>query len=147
MKTLKLKKKNIITNKTTVYDIEVNNAHHYILKNGIISHNCVGAYVPTNIQSGGCLVPTEEIITTNGEKQIKDVNIGDFVLSHDGKFHEVKQTWQFKKPTYIFEYENGETLECSNTHRFLINLERPELETSWKTADELNDGDEIYTLV
>ena len=56
MKTLKLKQKNIITlkpeNKKFVYDIEVNNAHHYILKNGIISHNSI-SFIPQTIQSSG----------------------------------------------------------------------------------------------
>lgn len=53
MKTLKLKKKSIVMNINKVYDIEVEKEHHYILKNGIVAHNCVGAYVPTNIGAGG----------------------------------------------------------------------------------------------
>lgn len=106
----------------------------------------IGSYVPTSIGAGGCLVPTEKIITSNGIKNIKDIQINDKVLSHDGKYHNVSKTWKFKKPTFIFEYENGEKIECSNTHKFLIDFNHPELENSWKTADKLVEGDEIYIL-
>ena len=114
----------------------------------VINHvySAVGSYVPTNVQAGGCLVPDTKVITTEGAKAIKDIVIGDKVLSHDGEYHEVEKTWNFKKPTYTFKYENGETLTCSNTHRFLVDIEHPEKDTSWKTADELTVGDEIYML-
>lgn len=106
----------------------------------------VGAYVPTSVLSGGCLTPNTEIFTLGSTKAIKDIVVGDKVLSHDGQYYEVEKVWNFQKPTYTFEYENGENIICSNTHRFLINAEHPELETSWKTADELKEGDEIYIL-
>ena len=106
----------------------------------------VGSYVPTNVLAGGCLIPTEEVITKDGYKQIKDIVEGDLVLSHDGKYHKVLSTWNFEKPTYSFEFENSEVIECSNTHRFLVDINHPELETSWKTADELSENDNIYIL-
>ncbi len=53
MKRLKLISKKIIKDKIKVYDIEVKDEHNYILENGIISHNSIGAYVPTNVVSGG----------------------------------------------------------------------------------------------
>ena len=28
-------------------------AHHYILKNGVVSHNCIGSYIPQKAVSGG----------------------------------------------------------------------------------------------
>ena len=36
--------------KLTVYDVTVDQAHHYILENGVVSHN---SYVPTKSMSGG----------------------------------------------------------------------------------------------
>lgn len=53
MKKLKLISKNEITNKEKVYDIEVKDSHHYILENGILSHNSIGSYFPSNVVSGG----------------------------------------------------------------------------------------------
>lgn len=106
----------------------------------------VGAYVPTNVQSGGCLIPEERIITESGVKAMKDIVVGDKVLSHDGNYHEVEKVWNFEKPTYTFSFEGDKTITCSNTHRFLIDPSHPDSDASWKTADELMEGDEIYML-
>jgi hypothetical protein len=53
MKKLKLISKKEITSNLKVYDIEVADVHHYVLENGAVSHNSVGAYIPMNAISGG----------------------------------------------------------------------------------------------
>jgi len=106
----------------------------------------VGTYVPTNVQSGGCLVPGSEIITDKGIKVIEDIVEGDMVLSHDGMYHEVEKTWRFNKPTIEFEFDNGETITCSDRHRFLVDIDNPSDDKSWKTANELNEDDEIFAM-
>lgn len=53
METIKIKRKTYIIKPTKVYDIEVNNEHHYFLKNGILSHNSVGSFIPMDVMSGG----------------------------------------------------------------------------------------------
>jgi hypothetical protein len=55
MKTLKITKKNYKTveNPIEVHDIEVKDEHHYFLKNGILSHNSVGSFIPQDVMSGG----------------------------------------------------------------------------------------------
>ena len=104
------------------------------------------SFIPQNIQAMGCLRPDEKIITNNGIKQMKDIVVGDKVLSHDNEYHDVEKVWHFKKPTYTFTFDNGETITCSNTHRFLINPDKPELDSSWKVVSELNENDEIYAI-
>ena len=51
MKKIKIKKISKVDNETT-YDIQVKDSHHYILKNGIVSHNSQDLF-PKAIQSGG----------------------------------------------------------------------------------------------
>lgn len=107
----------------------------------------VGSYVPTNILSGGCILPDEEVYTLeHGLIPIKDIVEGDHVFSHDMEFHEVLKTYEYKKSTYTIELSNGELFTCSDTHRFLINLDDPDNEDSWKTITELNENDEIYMI-
>lgn len=53
LKKLKLISKQEIEGDISVYDIEVQDEHHYILKNWMLSHNSIGAYFPTNEVSGG----------------------------------------------------------------------------------------------
>lgn len=110
------------------------------------------SFIPQSIQAQGCLVPDEEIIVNKKYssvievKKIKDVVPGDYVLGYDGLSHEVLQVHNLKKPTYTFKFDNGNEIECSDTHRFLIDKDHPELDSSWKTANELNENDEIYIL-
>ena len=104
------------------------------------------SFIPQNIQSSGCLIPEEYIITKDGIKQMKDIKDTDYVLSHDNEYHKVEKVWNLKKQTYTFTFENNEEITCSNTHKFLINIKNPELESSWKTAEELTENDEIYIL-
>lgn len=50
MQEVKIKSIKKIKKQISVYDIEVEDAHHYILDNGVISHN---SYVPTKVMGGG----------------------------------------------------------------------------------------------
>lgn len=104
------------------------------------------SFIPQSIQAQGCLVPTERIITETGIKEIKDIVPGDKVLSYDNEYHLVEEVHNLVKPTYKLEFSENKNIECSNIHKFLINIEHPELDSSWKTADELEEGDEIYIL-
>lgn len=99
-----------------------------------------------NKQKFGCLLPYEEVIIEDGLKQIAFVKPGDKILGHDGLYHEVDQQWNFEKPVYYVSLSNGEHIECSNTHRFLINKSKLDKESSWKTIEELHDGDEIIVM-
>lgn len=94
------------------------------------------------IVSGGCLVENEQIITSEGYKNIQDVNVHDYVLTADGSYQEVLETFQFEKKTITFTFDDGRTITCSEDHRFLINDDITK-ETSWKKAKDLNSGDTI----
>jgi hypothetical protein len=51
-KRLKVSKVKMLDNKETTYDIQVDGTHHYILKNGLISHNSMDLF-PQAIMGGG----------------------------------------------------------------------------------------------
>lgn len=53
MNKLKITKVELIEDTVDVYDVQVKDEHNYVLQNGVISHNCVGAYIPTQTMSGG----------------------------------------------------------------------------------------------
>ena len=110
------------------------------------SYAAIGSYVPAQVMAGGCLTPDEKVITLeHGNIPIKDIKEGEHVLSHDNGWHVVEKTWNYQKPTFTIEFD-GATMTCSDTHRFLINIDEPENEASWKTAEELQEGDEIYIM-
>lgn len=71
MKTYKIKK--IEKSKNDVFDFSVEDSRHYILSNGVISHNSVGSYFPTNIQSGGSgAIYNASIILEFGKANLKE---------------------------------------------------------------------------
>ena len=105
------------------------------------------SFIPQNVQSNGCILPEEHIITLeNGNIAIQNVKEGMHVLSHDNEWHKIEKIWEHNKPSYTLEFEDGTIFECSDTHRFLININNPELDSSWKTAEDLSEDDEIYAI-
>jgi len=115
----------------------------------ICTNHCIssiGSFISTTAMVGGCLHRDEMVQTKDGNKKIENIKVGDLVLSCDGDFHKVLKTWEFEKETYEFEFEDGRTIKCSENHRFLIDKNHPELETSWKMAKDLNENDEIFII-
>lgn len=97
------------------------------------------------VVSGGCLISEEEIITKTGNKPIKDIQIGEYVLSADGTFQEVLKTFNYKKDTITFTFDNGEMIECSKDHKFLVGKD-PNDEHNWKRAEDINIDENILIL-
>lgn len=73
MKKLKLVSKKEIVDNIDLYDIEVADQHHYILDNGIISHNSIGSFMGgSTISGGGGGKYSPSIIFTLTKSQLTD---------------------------------------------------------------------------
>lgn len=59
------------TKSEKVYDVTVEGAHHYILENGVVSHN---SYMPTKVMGGGSGLPyaASQIVTLTKSKERDD---------------------------------------------------------------------------
>jgi len=98
---------------------------------------------PDDKISGGCLIAGTKIITSDGVKSIEEMEIGDYVLSNDNNYHEVIQTWQYDKPTFTVELEDGQLFECSPEHKFAV-VSGDSWE--WREAQYLTDDDAILSF-
>lgn len=101
-----------------------------------------------NIYTGsgrGCFTPNNKVMTKDGNKEICEIQIGDFVLSHDRKYHEVinKFVYDIKEEIIEIELEDGRTIECTLDHEILINRNGKEM---WVQAQNLTDEDDIIDL-
>lgn len=113
------------------------------------------SFIPGQEMSGGCLLPEEKVRIKDDAEEIgvpiKNVLIGDYVLSHDGDYHRVVNVWEYDKECYRFRFEDGSEIGCSENHRFLVEIDNPLDEkipkTAWKTATDLQEGDEVYSLL
>jgi len=89
----------------------------------------------------GCLIAGQEIITENGISEIQNINVGDKVLTHTGKFQRVLSVMKKKVDTRLYYIElsgrYGRTLRLTEEHPILIfDGEK----TQWKKPNEIEVG-------
>lgn len=100
-------------------------------------YESVGAYVPTKVMGGGCVVAGTEIKTQKGLVKIENLNKGDVVETLFG-FRKILETFKFtNKDVYEIEFEDGSKLKCSGDHKFLIETENG---FDWKEVKNIIPG-------
>jgi hypothetical protein len=76
---------------------------------------------------GGCWDENTLVLTNNGHKKIKDILIGDLVLTHNGTFESVVNVISYEEDKNLLEI-NGEV--CTDNHElYVINKKDVELVT------------------
>ena len=124
------------------------------IEDGIIDSVSMGA----NVKEAECLPPQTKIFTQDGLVQIKDVEVGDYVLTHKGRFRKVTRTFKNKRPDKLVKvvYSDGsdeKTMHCSRDrqygNRVTMTLNHPVLLESgeWIPAEYLEPGDKVMCLV
>lgn len=116
--------------------------------------NCVSSYADRPEFFGElfyvllCMAPETKIKTSKGLKMIKDIEVGDMVLS----FNEETREYEFKevynvienptanKQKLEIELDNGHTIRCTVDHKFLTS------NRGWVEAQDLEDDDDIVNM-
>jgi site-specific DNA-cytosine methylase/intein/homing endonuclease len=84
-----------------------------------------------------CFVGNTLVLTREGLKEIKNVKIGDYVLSHDGMFHKVTNVmYQGLKKIYEIKAMNFDKIETTFNHKFYVRKKNLKTEYSDKSFDE-----------
>lgn len=84
-----------------------------------------------------CLLPESIVRTEDGWKEIKDISIGDKVLTHTGEFKPVIDKFSQQKTKYLkIKLSNGKTLKITPDHKVLVN-------GNWIEISKLMIGDFI----
>lgn len=65
-----------------------------------------------------CFPAGTMIMTNKGHKDIKDIKIGDMVLTHTGNYHKVLSTGVKEAPTRIISGMSHLPIECTDNHPF-----------------------------
>ena len=71
---------------------------------------------------GACLHPSTKILTKNGSKKIKDIRVGDMVLTHTGLFKKVNKL-TYKKTDHLLAmsfYGNNKKMYVTDNHPLYI---------------------------
>lgn len=91
-------------------------------------------------RSGFCLDIHTTVKTRSGEKLLKDVKIGDELLSDEG-YNIVKKIYPIEeKPRYLITTKSGKKIICSGEHRFPIGKEKvyKSIHSGLKIGEKLN---------
>lgn len=92
-----------------------------------------------------CLSEDSEILMENGSyKQIKDIEVGENVMTMAGSMSVNNKFIHQTKKYYELEFEDGFKIKCTFDHKFLIKNENGEL--IYKKACDLNESDEIIII-
>jgi RecA/RadA recombinase len=102
-------------------------------------------FYPEAKAGGGCLIPGSKVIMGDGTlKNIEDINKGDFVSTLDGS-REILNIWEFEKPIYEIEFEDGSIIKCSEDHRFFTGGDYLN-DDNWITAKNIAGGEEVIKI-
>ena len=103
-----------------------------------------------------CLTPNTHILTPEGQTKIKDIKVGDYVLTHMGRFRKVLKTFKNPMPEYTYKiyFESGREQDeiCkSNGHtgswiRATGNHPIYMADGTWKNAEDIKEGDLVKCL-
>jgi hypothetical protein len=100
-------------------------------------------YSPDDVISGGCLKADTLVHMADGSmRAIEDVHLDDQVKTLFGDAS-VTHRWNFNKPTYRLELSDGEIIECSPEHKFLVDSDDGQI---WRTADDIAEGVNILAF-
>ena len=135
---IKIKSIKKIKNKNTpVFDFEVEDAHHYILDDGIVSHN---SYVPTKEMSGGSgLKYTASTIVFLSKKKDK---AGTEVVGNIVKAKLVKS--RFTKENSVAEVRITYSKGLDRYYGLLDIAEKYDIIKKVSTRYELPDGTKVF---
>lgn len=93
----------------------------------------------THLNGGACFTGDTLVATDTGFKQIKDIHIGDKVLTHKGRF---------KPVTHIFEPHNDEIVEVkTNSKSIFCTKDHPFYTTNKEWVEVGNFGKNITTKI
>jgi hypothetical protein len=68
--------------------------------------------------SNGCFIPTSTIKTISGLKEIQNIDIGEFVLTHTGNYRKVINKYKYSKKENLIKINNNIT--CTSEHKFYV---------------------------
>jgi intein/homing endonuclease len=93
-----------------VRNLEVDGDNSYVAAN-IAVHNCVFC--------GLCIDPDTPVVTNPGLKPMKEVKVGDLLLTHTGEYKPVTKVWDMRYTGTLYRihvYGKPEPLVCTADH-------------------------------
>lgn len=137
MKKTKIKRKTVVRETTKVYDIEVENSHHYILDSNLVSHNSM---FPQDVMGGGSglqYAASNIIFLSKRKEKVGTDVIGNIIHCKNFKSRLTKEN---KMVDVLLSYDQG-----LNRYYGLLELaEKYDVIKKVSTRYELPDGTKLF---
>ncbi len=92
-----------------------------------------------------CLAPHTYVMTDVGSKMLKDIAIGDLVLTHNNEYKPVMtKEYSAHKELLDIEAEDGTVITCSPNHLWIVSRNGQEVEVR---ADAIQETDELIKML
>ena len=92
-----------------------------------------------------CLAPHTYVMTDVGSKMLKDIAIGDLVLTHNNEYKPVMtKEYSAHKELLDIEAEDGTVITCSTNHLWIVSRKGQEVEVR---ADAIQETDELIKML
>ena len=123
---------------------DINHADYFLMDYAIVQDGITHGGWITNT-GRGCFTEDAIVHTDKSLKKIKDVNIGDMVITESGEFHKVLNKYQYDidEEMVIINYMYGNSKYfpniCTKDHKILIKEQDGNIE--WKRADSICNDD------
>ena len=105
----------------------------------------------------GCFLAGARVRTSQGEKPIEEISVGDEVLTHQGRYRKVYHTQKrpYHNDIYNIRFygDNDRMLQVTKEHPLLVvarqraSTRNTDFSTSWKPASEVRAGDYLVIPV
>jgi len=113
------------------------------IQNGLMSAVSMGCI----IQRSECVLPTTNVYTLDGWKQIKDIRVGEQVLTHTGKFRRVLATSRRSAPEKLIRIRYKIANDDKHIGTLILTDNHPVLtERGWIKAIDLESTDKISIM-
>ena len=84
-----------------------------------------------------CFIEGQLVHTSNGYKRIEDINVGDFVLTHNNNFSQVIKKMKTKTEKIVELKITGEKIKCTPNHPFYAR--KKDGDPEWVEAENLTN--------
>lgn len=104
--------------------------------------------ITSNLKIHACFTGETLVLTDNGYKEIKNIKIGDNVLTHNGEYHTVLNTMVNPTEELYYVRNVGEVVKTTANHPFYVITKTDDSLTNftaprWKEAQELTKNDYV----
>ena len=124
--------------------------HHYpntVQLGDVTKIEFIASKIDLLIGGSPCFTGENLVMTSNGYVPIKEIKVGDMVLTHQNRYRKVLQIGGEKKETIIIKSQGSTKIETTKNHPFYCFEENnQDFKFTWKNIGEFKKEDKVVSI-